>query len=158
LKQLHVIDDDFVAFLQNKVDTSVDFEERTGLASLLDMINKVLSKVREAQGDDDVNVRDEELTIDQVKTRMQELQMGQQLGQQSNTPEQKILAGTKDFTIQASKRDTFLGVLDRFINLPSSITLDTAVEANYDLCDYEFIQSLQAEILACKEEGADIEA
>jgi len=35
--------------------------------------------------------------------------------------------------------------------------MDQAVEANYDLCDYEFIQMLQAEIEACFAEGADIE-
>ena len=39
LNNLHVINEDFLSFLQNKVDLSRDMEERVGLQSLLDTIS-----------------------------------------------------------------------------------------------------------------------
>jgi hypothetical protein len=64
--QLHVIDDEFVTFLQKKVDAANDIEERSGMNSLLQTITTVLERVKEAQGDGDRDMRDDELTMDQV--------------------------------------------------------------------------------------------
>lgn len=158
--QLHVIDDEFIAFLQDKIDTSKDMEERVGLTSLLETLQTVLARVKEVQGDAEIDVQDNELTVEQVKQRMQDVQMGRQdtSGGKKGTGGMGTNNGKQEFEVKVNKRDTFLEVLNRFVGLPDDAALDAAVAANYDLCDYEFMQSLAAEVATCKQEGADIEA
>jgi len=76
LNNLHVIDEQFTNWLQNKIDKSNDIEERVGLTSLLQTITSVLERIKEVQGDGVEDVADEQLTMDEVKKKMQEVQMG----------------------------------------------------------------------------------
>jgi len=155
LNNLHEIDDGFVEFLQKKVDTSKDMDERVGLSSLLQTITTVLDRVKEAQGDGTIDAQQEELTIDQVKQRMQEVQAGQALAEQADG---KVADRFGVFQVKEEKKDTFKTILKRFTDLPEGMTLEEAVDKNYDLCDYEFMGMLKSEVDACHAEGADIEA
>jgi hypothetical protein len=153
LNNLHEIDERFTKFLQDKVDKTRDFEERTALQSLLDTINTVLERVKEAQGENQTNsVVDEELTIEQVKQRMQEVQMGTSID--NKTEGKKV---NKAFTVQKEKMDSFKQILSRFTGLIDEQALEEAVQANYDLCDKDFMEMLKAEADACFVEGADAE-
>lgn len=153
LNNLHEINDDFVAYLQNKIDSSQDMDERIGLGSLLQTVTTVLDRVREAQGDGTVDSPDEELTIDDVRRRMQEVQMGSSI-----ESEGKVAEKFGAFQVRAEKKDTFQTILQRFTVMPAGYTLETAVEENYELCDYEFMSMLKSEVDACYAEGADVEA
>lgn len=89
-----------------------------------------------------------------MKQRMKEVQLGQEL-------EEEQISGTRkygEFSVQQDPRTTFLKVLERFQNLPESFSLKEAVEQNYQLCDYNFMELLRAEANDCKNQGADIEA
>lgn len=46
LNNLHVIDEQFTNWLQNKIDKSNDIEERVGLTSLLQTITSVLERIK----------------------------------------------------------------------------------------------------------------
>lgn len=127
-------------------------EERVGLSSLLDTVTTVLNRVKEVQGDT-VQEIDEELTMDQVRKRMQEVQIGQEI-----EAEKKKKGDFGTFSVKADKKETFQEVFKRFQNLPEEVTLRMAVEANYELCDYQFMEMLKSEAQACYNEGADIEA
>ena len=65
-----------MSFLQNKIDKTIDIEERLGLTSLLETITSVLNRVKEVQGDSVINTQDNELTMDQVKQRLRDVQSG----------------------------------------------------------------------------------
>ena len=151
LNNLHEINEDFTKFLQEKIDGTKDMEERVGLTSLLDTVTAILDRVKDVQGDS-VDVADEELSIDAVKQRMREVQSGGEIDETGKKKAAEI------FSVQVDKKDTFMKILERFQNLPAGTDLVSAVEANYDLCDYEFMQMLKAEEQACYVEGADIEA
>lgn len=151
LNNLHEIDDRFTQFLQEKIEKSKDVEERTGLSSLLDTITTVLDRVKEVQGESGGAVVDEELTMDQVKQRMQEVQMGTEL----NSPQSSTV--NKAFSVQKDKKDSFQLILQRFVGLADQQAVMEAVEANYELCDMEFLEMLQSESNACFAEGADTE-
>lgn len=69
--QLHVIDDAFTKYLENKIDQSKDLEERAALSSLLGTITSVLERVREAESEGSVDEAEQELTVEQVRQRMQ---------------------------------------------------------------------------------------
>ena len=153
LNNLHEIDDRFTKFLQDKCDTSKDVEERVGLQSLLDTVTKVLERVREVQGDGAAGgVVDEELTMDQVKQRMQEVQSGGAIASKDS------VKGPEVFSVKKDRRDTFQSVLQRFVGFDSPEAVTEAVQANYDLCDLEFQEMLQEEAQSCLAEGADFEA
>jgi len=153
LNNLHEIDDRFTKFLQDKVDKTRNIEERSGLQSLLDTINTVLERVKEAQGENQTNgVVDDELTMEQVKQRMQEVQMGTSID--NKTEGKKV---NKAFTVQKEKMDSFKQILSRFTGLSDEQALEEAVQANYDLCDKDFMEMLKAEADACFVEGADAE-
>jgi hypothetical protein len=80
LNNLHVINDDFVSYLQKKIEsTTSDIEERMGLTSLYQVITTVLERVKEAEDNGEV-LPEEELTMDQIRNRMQEVQMGAEVG------------------------------------------------------------------------------
>ena len=74
LNNLHEIDDRFTTFLEEKLDKCRDFEEKEALSSLYDVVKYVLDKVASVQDEAHVNNMDEELSIDAVKQRMQEVQ------------------------------------------------------------------------------------
>lgn len=152
LNNLHEIDDRFTAFLQEKCDKSKDIEERTGLQSLLETVTAVLERVREVQGDGAQGVVDEELTMDQVKQRMQEVQSGGAIASQSKAK------GPEVFSVKKERRDTFQSVLQRFVGFDDAESMTAAVQANYELCDLEFQGMLQEEVQSCLAEGADAEA
>jgi hypothetical protein len=151
--QLHEIDDRFISFLQNKIDASKDMEERIGLGSLLDTVSNVLERVKEVQGEGGVEVRDEELTLEQVKLRMQEVQAGRDIDE-AGRPVDKFGA----FAVAIDKKDSFQSILKRFQFTSETYSIEDAVEEHYDLCDYEFMGMLKSEVDACYAEGADIEA
>ena len=134
------------------MDASQDMEERVGLSSLLDTVTTVLSRVKEVQGDS-VQQIDEELSMDQVRKRMQEVQIGQEI---ENEKKRKGDYGA--FAVKADKKETFQEIFKRFQNLPQDVTLRMAIEANYELCDYQFMEMLKSEAKMCYNEGADIEA
>ena len=153
LNNLHEINEDFVEYLQSKIDASKDMDERVGLNSLLQTVTTVLDRVKEAQGDGGIDSKEEELTIDQVRQRMQEVQMGGEVSAQGKVAEKFGV-----FSVKEDKKDTFQGILRRFTEMPEGYSLEQSVEENYDLCDYEFMGMLNSEIAACLAEGADIEA
>ena len=157
LNNLHVIDEQFTNWLQNKIDKSNDIEERVGLTSLLQTITSVLERIKEVQGDGVNDVADEELSMDQVKRKMQEVQMGGNNGEKNedkNEPKVKL----PEFAVKIDKKETFMNVLQRFQDKPVSMTLEECISLNYDLCDYEFLDLLKKEIAICYQEGANIEA
>ena len=152
LNNLHEIDDRFCKFLQDKLDTTKDIEERSGLQSLLDTVTVVLDRVKEAQSEGGAGAAvDEELTMEQVKQRMQEVQMGAEVSTKSGGKEQKA------FTVQKDKKDSFQSILRRFTGLADEEAVEQAVQANYELCDMEFMEMLKSEADACFVEGADAE-
>jgi len=150
LNNLHEIDERFCKFLQTKVDKSMDVEERTALQSLLDTVTSVLDRIKEAQ-DQGNGMVDEELTMDQVKQRMQEVQMGNEVAPSS------VKSGAKAFTVQKDKQDSFKQILSRFVGLVDAQAVEDAVRANYELCDKDFLEMLKSEADACFVEGADAE-
>ena len=129
-------------------------EERIGLGSLLDTVSNVLERVKEVQGEGDVESRDEELSLDQVKKRMQEVQAGQVIIDEAGRPVNQFGA----FAVANDKKDSFQNVLKRFQTTSETYSLEDAVEEHYDLCDYEFMGMLKSEVDACYAEGADVEA
>ena len=152
LNNLHEIDDRFCKFLQDKLDKTKDIEERSGLQSLLDTVTVVLDRVKEAQSEGGAGAAvDEELTMEQVKQRMQEVQMGAEVSSKSGGKEQKA------FTVQKDKKDSFQSILRRFTGLADEEAVEQAVQANYELCDMEFMEMLKSEADACFVEGADAE-
>lgn len=154
LNNLHEINDDFVQFLQDKIDVSKDMDERVGLGSLKETINSVLLKVKEMELEQEaLNVKDEELSLDQVKMRMKEIQAGQESGEDASNGRHFGV-----FAVKQDNKETFRIVLQRFQNLPEDMSLTEAVEANYDLCDYKFMETLEAEAAECMAVGAHIEA
>ena len=66
-----MIDDAFTKYLENKIDQSKDLEERAALSSLLGTITSVLERVREAESEGSVDEAEQELTVEQVRQRMQ---------------------------------------------------------------------------------------
>ncbi len=156
LNNLHVIDEQFTNWLQNKIDKSNDIEERVGLTSLLQTITSVLERIKEVQGDGVDDIVDEELSMDQVKRKMQEVQMGSTGEKNEDKSESKIKL--PEFTVKIDKKETFMNVLQRFQDKPVSMTLEECISLNYDLCDYEFLDMLKKEIAICYQEGANIEA
>lgn len=160
LNNLHEIDDRFCNFLERKIGESQDIEERVGLQSLLETLRSVLERVSEVEGSGDGYVEgsaQEELDLDQVRRRMQEVQTGRdfEAGEGMFTSPQ---AAAQAFEVQEDKMDSFKAILDRFLERPVQMSLEEAARLNYDLCDYEFMEMLQAEITTCLNEGADIEA
>ena len=157
LNNLHEIDERFVEYLDEKIATCDDIEERVALSSLKDTVVIVLEKVNEVQGTDydDVNQKEEELEIGQLRQRMQEVQMGVELSPNEVTGSSNI---NKVFEVQTDKKDSFLSILDRFVNRPVGQSIEECVEENYELADYEFMEMLKNEITTCLNEGADIEA
>jgi len=153
LNNLQYLDDQFLAYLQVKIESAQDMEERAGLTSLLDTISRVKDRVREAREEGLIDEQTEELGIEDVRRRMQEVQSGQELDAKNKTHNTYSA-----FSVQKEKRDTFLNVLKRFQDLPADMDLAAAVQYNYDLCDKEFMESLQAEVADCLSQGADIEA
>jgi hypothetical protein len=129
-------------------------EERIGLGSLLDTVSNVLERVKEVQGDGDVEARDEELSLDQVKQRMKEVQSGQVIIDEAGRPVNQFGA----FNVGQDKKDSFQSILKRFQVVTDTYSLEDAVEEHYDLCDYEFMGMLKSEVDACYAEGADVEA
>ena len=150
LNNLHEIDERFCKFLQTKVDKSMDVEERTALQSLLDTVTSVLDRIKEAQNEGNGMV-DDELTMDQVKQRMQEVQMGTEVAPSS------AKSGAKAFTVQKDKQDSFKQILSRFVGLVDDQAVEDAVRSNYELCDKDFLEMLKSEADACFVEGADAE-
>ena len=152
LNNLHEIDERFTRFLQEKCESTKDIEERTGLQSLLETITSVLDRVKEVQGEGGGAMVDEELTMEQVKQRMQEVQSGQAM-ENNKGGGPKIEA----FSVKSDRRDTFQSVLQRFLGLPDAAAVMEAVQQNYDLCDMEFQEMLKEEADSCFVEGADAE-
>ena len=77
LNNLHEIDERFTQFLEEKVTNSKDLDERVGLKSLLDTIKSVLERVKEVEEEGQGNEAiDTTMDMEQVKARMQEVQMG----------------------------------------------------------------------------------
>jgi hypothetical protein len=83
---------------------------------------------------------------------MQEVQSGQTIAAQTSDGKYEA------FAVQADKKASFRSIMARFENMAADMTLDEAVAANYDLCDYEFMEMLRDEEAQCVNEGADIEA
>ena len=154
LNNLHEIDDRFTDYLENKIDKCRDFEEKEALSSLYEVVKYVLEKVATVQGEDPTVV-EEELSIDAVKQRMQEVQSGQQ---QSGNGAQQNVASSAEFMVTKDADSTFRSILSRFEGIYEKDQLEEAVSKNYELCDMNFLNMLKNEIQVCKDEGADIEA
>jgi hypothetical protein len=86
---------------------------------------------------------------------MKEVQMGQTLNEGEVSKRNRKFS---EFSVQEDARSTFLKVLERFQDLPQEMTLKEAVQQNYNLCDYNFMELLQKELNDCLAEGANLEA
>lgn len=65
----------------------------------------------------------------------------------------------EEFVVKVAQEDTFRAIMKKFEDCTAEgMDVSEAVRANYDLCDYKFMETLQAEAKACLSEGADIEA
>lgn len=165
LNNLQYLDDDFVKFLEKKTDNSQDMDERMAMSSLLQTVNYVRDKVKEAESEGVQEGLDEELTIDQVKQRLKDVQAGQseynsQNNQNNNNPlmnkNQKL--NINDFTIKKELKDTFQSILNRFLSPKnSSMSLEDIAQENYELCDMKFIEMLKKEVDDCYAQGATFE-
>ena len=98
-------------FLQEKLDASKDMEERVGLGSLLQTISAVLDKVKQMEDEQAAlsTTDQEELTLDQVKNRMKEIQAGQEAV--GDDGKGKTFGA---FVVKEDKRDSFNEILQRF--------------------------------------------
>lgn len=157
LNNLMHIDDDFVLFLQTKIDSTInDLEERAGLSSLLDTITDVKARIEQAEssmeGDADMDIGNEELNMEQVAARMKAVQAGREV---TSTPKAPTV---DEFSVKEDKKQTFETILAHFTTKPEGVTLQEVAKKHYDLCDYEFQQMLQAEAKECLAVGADLEA
>jgi len=124
--------------LGKKVDTAKDIEERVGLGSLLETVNTVLLKIKEAEEETGGQVMSDELTMDQMKLRMQEVQMG--------APVKEVSKIASTFTVQEDKMQTFNKVISMFKErLSTGMSIGEAVNNLYDLCDYTFMEILKSE-------------
>eukprot|EP01039_Chlorochromonas_danica_P011712 gene11712-13148_t len=160
LNNLHVLDDEFMDFLEKKISSvQTDLEERQALSSLLQTIRSVQEKIEEveaSQGD----AIEEEATFEEIKQRMRDIQAGGGVQDQDKDKDKRV----ESFIVKEDKRQTFQAVLQRFQTAFGSSEgneqqlLREAVVANYDLCDYEFLKTLREEVAACHEEGANVEA
>jgi len=149
LNNLHEIDDRFVSWLGKKVETTSDIEERVALNSLLDTINSILEKVNEVNEDNAENLN-EELTMEQVKLRMQEVQMGTGLNKN------EVGKAATSFVVQEDSMSTFMKIITIFREtLADGATLSDAVLRHYDLCDYKFMETLKLESENSNNQGAD---
>lgn len=139
LNNLHEIDGRFTQFLQEKVTNTRDLDERVGLKSLLETIQTVLQRVEEVEEEGPSNQSiDTTMDMDTIKARMQEVQMGATL---SGKEMGKV---SQMFTVQETKDQTFKKIISMFTErLMNGDTLEQAVEHHYDLCDYDFMQSLK---------------
>lgn len=153
LNNLHEIDSRFTAFLEAKMDDTKDFEERQGLQSLYETVKYVLDKVSTVQGEDEVVV-EEELTMDQIKERMKEVQSGTMSMEDGKATE----TSSAEFQVTAEADKTFKSILSRFEGIYDDEAMLEAVSKNYELCDMNFMEMLANEIQVCKTEGADVEA
>lgn len=153
LNNLHEIDSRFTAFLEAKMDDTKDFEERQGLQSLYETVKYVLDKVSTVQGEDEVVV-EEELTMDQIKERMKEVQSGTMSMEDGKATE----TSSAEFQVTAEADKTFKSILSRFEGIYDDEAMQEAVSKNYELCDMNFMEMLANEIQVCKTEGADVEA
>jgi hypothetical protein len=159
LNNLHEIDDKFIEFLQGKIANSQDIEERVALQSLCDIVTNVLEKMAEVEEDGGVEepVMDEELGVENVRRRMNAVQMGKLEGATLDE-DGNIVEKERVFEVKQDKRDTFTSILERFLDRPADMSIQDASVKFYDLCDYEFMNMLKEEISTCYREGADIEA
>lgn len=153
LNNLHEIDSRFTDFLEAKIDKSQDFDEKQALSSLYETVKYVLDKVASVQGEDEVVV-EEELTMDQIKERMKEVQSGT-VGAAGPGAADSTSA---KFQVTADADKTFRSILVRFEGIFEQEALEEAVAKNYELCDMDFMTMLSNEIEVCKAEGADVEA
>merc|ERR1711871_1028307 len=99
-----------------------------------------MGRIKEVEEDGPNNqVIDESMNMEQVKARMQEVQMGATL---SGKEMGKV---SQMFTVQETKDETFDKIISMFQErLMDGDTLEQAVERHYDLCDYDFMQLLKA--------------
>lgn len=54
-------------------------------------------------------------------------------------------AKTAAFSVRVKGRDTFMSILNRLLDVPEGSSMDAVIDANYDLCDYNFMTMLKAE-------------
>jgi hypothetical protein len=158
LNNLHEIDSRFTDFLEDKIDKARDFDEKSALSSLYDTVKYVLDKVAAVQGEGEGVAMEEELSIDQMRERMKEIQSGS-ANEDGGTGE----AGSggissADFQVMKSADSTFRSILERFEGIFDDEQLIEAVQKNYELCDLNFMEMLAQEVKVCKTEGADMEA
>ena len=76
--------------------------------------------------------------MDEVKSRMQEVQMGATL---SGNEAAKV---SQIYTVQETQEESFNKVIGMIVErLQEGDSLEQAVEKHYDLCDYDFMQELK---------------
>ena len=123
-------------------------------------INYVRERVKEAESEGVTDEQPEELSLDQVKQRMREVQAGKAVADKStiDTTNGNNNKGFKEFTVKKDIKETFIQIIERFLSPSSSntTTLEEIALANYDLCDLKFQEMLQNEADICYKEGANI--
>ena len=137
-------------------------DERQAMSSLLQTVNYVRDKVQESESEGATDELDEELTLEQVKQKLKDVQAGQS---SFNSPGGYKAGGSggkqfsvNDFTVKKNIQDTFQSILDRFISPSnSSMTLEEIAQQNYELCDMKFIEMLKKETEDCYNQGATYE-
>lgn len=158
LNNVDYLDDEFVTYLEKKIDGTQDIEERTGMNSLLQTIQYVRDRIKEAQDEGSVEEVSAELTLDQVKQRMREVQAGKGADEVVIDKDGNKKVTFKEFQVKANIKDSFQTIVNRFLSPPAAgMTYEEIAEMNYDLCDMTFLEMLKSEAEECFSQGADIE-
>ena len=156
--QIDYLDEEFVTYLEKKIDNTQDIEERSGMTSLLQTIQYVRDRIKEAQDEGSVEEVSDELTIDQVKQRMREVQAGKGADEVKVDKDGNTKVTFKEFQVKQNIKDSFQAIVNRFLSPPAAgMTFEEVAEANYDLCDMTFLELLKSEAEECFQQGADIE-
>lgn len=132
--------------MENKIDKTEDIEERGAFTSLLTTIQEVMERVKAMEGEQMQVEDDREATIEEISARMREVQLGHEIVKGSMEKKEDSV-----FAVKEDKRKTFLSILQKFQQIPVDKTLLQIVEQYYDLCDYEFMETLAKEATDCEQ-------
>jgi hypothetical protein len=158
LIQLHLLDSEFQSFLQKKIQSTSNLEERNALTSLMQSIKQVSAKIQELENERLLENVDqgEDLSFDAVKERMRAVQAGPS-GSSKGFAKTEDIRQEDPFSVKATKKETFWSIVQRFEETVSrsagNLTLIDVIKSNYALCDYEFIQMLESESSTARDEG-----
>jgi hypothetical protein len=138
LKNMHRIDDKFIKFLENRAEKSMLADERIALNSLRETIERALERIRELEQEQDL-ISAQPLSASVIKSRMKSIQAGLS----TEKPEDPL---REEIRIEGEATATFEKLLGKLLNRPGNFTLEDAVNAYYENCDYAFMKRLASKM------------